>query len=497
MISTRNIYPVCGLLLLLFGPASADEHSLGLSDEVVPYEEFGKDLTQRQRLLTEVIDDSLFPENIDRNERLASRPANDMDIEIPERRSLFGQDRFLSPGPVDPGFETKTGARWRPSFMIFGNLRSAVQSYEPAGGPRTTEWANRLDIFGNFSLTSTERFLIGFRPLDDEGDFTGYAGGPGVANDGFVNGFDGEPHTFFFEGYLDELFPNLDPHDRRNLDFGISIGRQPIVLQDGILANDDIDSIGITKHNLFRMNASATRISAFVGFHELHRNDNLRDSSARFFALSGCFDYPGMTLEVDGAYVTGDAYQGGDAAYFGIGHLAQLGYWHSTFRANASFAMNSRNARAAADGWLLTHQLSRTLPFNDDVLTLSSFFEIDDYTSAARGPATGGPLGNFSLLHQAVGIGTYGPAIDNDFDSQAGGSVTYQHFIDEAESKQVIASVGGSGSTDGGNDTTGALVLQYQQAVSENLLWAVGGFGSVTTEGDKGFGMRTELNRKF
>ena len=497
MIDLRNIFPVCGLLLLVFGSASADEHSLGLSDEVVPYEEFGKDLTQRQRLLTEVIDDSLFPENIDRSEMLGARQPNDMDTELPERRSLFGHDRFLSPGPIDPGFETKTGARWRPSFMIFGNLRSAVQSYEPAGGPRTTEWANRLDIFGNLSLTSTERFLIGFRPLDNEGNFTGFAGGPGAVDDGFVNGFDAVPSTFFFEGYLDELFPNLDPHDSRNLDYGISIGRQPILLQDGILANDDIDSIGITKHNLFRMNASATRISAFVGFHDVHRNDNIRDSSARFFALSGCLDYPNMTLEVDGAYVAGDEDSGGDVAFFGLGHLAQLGYWHSTFRANASFAMNSRNAKAAADGWLLTHQLSRTLPFNDDVLTLSSFFEFGDYTSAARGPATGGPLGNFSLLHQAVGIGTYGPAIDNDFDNQVGGSVSYQHFFDDDEYRQIIASLGGSGSTDGGNDTTGALVLQYQQALSENLLLAVGGFGSVTTENDKGFGARTELTRKF
>ena len=487
----RNILTVGVGILLLAGLAFADEHSLGLSDEVVPFEEFGKDLTKRQRTLTEVIDETVYPENVERREMLAARPENDQNTEIPERKSLFGSDRFLSPGPIDPGFKMKSGARWRPSLLLFGVVRTAFQSYEAAGGERTNEWANRIDLFGNLSLTSTERFLIGFRPLDDEGDFTG------VRDGDFVNGFDAEPSTFFFEGYLDELFPNLDPDDRRNLDYGISLGRQPVRLQDGILADDTIDSIGLTKHNLFRMNASASRISAFFGFNELHRNDNIRDSSARFLALSGTFDYPDATFEIDGAYVTGDRNRGGDSTYFGIGHLAQLGYWHSTTRANASFAMNSVNRDAVANGWLLTNQLSRVMPYNDDVLTLSTFFEIDNYTSAARGPAMGGPLASFSLLQRAFGIGTYGPAIETDSGDQVGAGVSYQHYFDEAQHRQVLVAIGGSGSTDDGNDPTGALALQYQQALSENLIWSVGGFGSVTTEGDKGFGARTELTRKF
>ncbi|MEM7515613.1 MAG: hypothetical protein AAF368_01635 [Planctomycetota bacterium] len=168
---------------------SADDsgHSLGLIDEVVPFEEFGAELTDRERTLTEVIDDSLFPENLAREAILEARPVDDVETEIPERRSIFGNDRFLSPGPIDEGIVLPTGATWRPSFLIFGNLRSAVQSYEGVGGERSTEWANRLDIFGNLYLSSTERFLIGFRPLDEEGVFTGFAGGPGIGDDGFQN----------------------------------------------------------------------------------------------------------------------------------------------------------------------------------------------------------------------------------------------------------------------------------------------------------------------
>jgi hypothetical protein len=44
-----------------------------------------------------------------------------------------------------------------------------------------------------------------------------------------------------------------------------------------------------------------------------------------------------------------------------------------------------------------------------------------------------------------------------------------------------------------GKDTvSGAIGLQYQQQLSESLLFQIGGFGSLD-DGDKGFGVRTEL----
>jgi hypothetical protein len=48
---------------------------------------------------------------------------------------------------------------------------------------------------------------------------------------------------------------------------------------------------------------------------------------------------------------------------------------------------------------------------SDDILTFSTFYEIDDYTSAARGPATGEPLAGFSLVQRAVGVGSYRPPL--------------------------------------------------------------------------------------
>lgn len=473
-------------------------HSLELSDEVIPYQEFGQGLPARPRTVTEAIEDHHFPENVERRELLESREPDDVSTEIPERKTLFGSDRFLSSGPIDPGKVMESGATWRPSFMLFGSARTALQSYEAAGGERVNEWANRLDLFGNLSLTSTERILIGFRPLDEEGVFTGVAGGPGIANEGFQNGFDIEPQTLFFEGYFDELFPFLDPDDFKSLDFGFSFGRQPFSLQNGILANDDLDALAITKHNLFLFGSSNARVSTWFAFNELHRGDNQRDSSGRLFALTGAFDYAKHTFETDLVYVDGSDQTGGDGAYLGLGSISQIGYWNSTFRVNKSFALNRKTA-AVNDGVLLTHQLNRTMKHSEDIFSISSFLEIDDFTSAARGPETGGATGGFTLLQRAVGIGNYGPPIGGEARDQLGGILSYQHFLDAEEKKNILVAAGLVKSLDDSieTDLTGALGLQYQQSLFGNTVWSIGGFGTVTDEGDKGFGIRTELLRKF
>ncbi|MDA8633531.1 hypothetical protein N9L71_07200 [Verrucomicrobiales bacterium] len=49
-----------------------------------------------------------------------------------------------------------------------------------------------------------------------------------------------------------------------------------------------------------------------------------------------------------------------------------------------------------------------------------------------------------------------------------------------------------------GKDTvSGAIGLQYQQQLSERPLFQIGGFDSLDDDGDKRFGVRTELQREF
>ena len=207
----------------------SDAGALEMSDEVIPFDKFARGREEQYRTVTERIDDAVFAQNRERRKLIEQRALDDSDTDLPARRSFFGGDRFLSPGPVDPGYKLPTGATWRPMFFAFGSMRSAVQTFHQ--GPKDiTEWANRLDLFGNLTLSGTERVLVGLRPFDHDGQFSGYTFGRGSNKKGEWNdALNLDPQTLFFEGDFGEIFPCLDPHDKRRLDYQLSIGRQPLL----------------------------------------------------------------------------------------------------------------------------------------------------------------------------------------------------------------------------------------------------------------------------
>lgn len=474
----------------------SDAGAMDLSDEVVPYEQFARGRDEQYRTVTERIDDAVFAQNRERRSQIEQRSMDDTETDLPDRRSFFGGDRFLSPGPINPGIKMPTGATWRPTFFAYGSMRSALQTFNQ--GPKDiTEWTNRLDVFGNLYLSGTERFLVGFRPFDHEGEFSGYTFDGGSRKAGWGEALNLEPQTLFFEGDLGELFPFLDPQDRHSTDYQFSIGRQPLVLQDGMMLNDSIDAVGVSRHNLYLLGASSARLTGFVGLNDVHRADNIEDTSARLYALSSAFDYDRRTVEVDAAYVSGSDSTGGDGAYLGIGHIQRFGHWNSTLRGNASWALDE-DSPAVGTGYLLTHELSRTMPHGEDILYLNTYLGIDQYTSAARGPATGGPLGRLGLLNRAVGIGGYGAPLTNKSGDTLGASLGYQHFLDPGAFKQLLVELGGRTPYDGGSEkSVGALGAQYQWGFGRGLIFVLGGFGSIDEDGDTGYGARTELLVKF
>ena len=156
---------------------------------------------------------------------------------------------LLDTGDLREGFELPTGAVWQPSFIAWGTYRTALQSHYD-GNDYISEWANRFDLFGNLYLTFTERILFDVRILDREGRFTGYTFDAPNENIGFHSELNFDLTTLFFEGDFGELFPFLDREDKYGLDFAFSVGRQPISFQQGILIDDTIDAIGVTKINL-------------------------------------------------------------------------------------------------------------------------------------------------------------------------------------------------------------------------------------------------------
>ncbi|MAS97210.1 MAG: hypothetical protein CMO55_28805 [Verrucomicrobiales bacterium] len=494
---------VAGVLSALSGILiSADNSDLYLSDEVVPYQELGEGFVKRPKPITEVIEDKVYPQNIERD-RLIEEAHETGDYskleDAPERKFLFGGNPFLGSGEIDEGFEMPSGAVWQPVFLMYGEVRTALQTFDN-GLVDVTEWSNRIDLFGNLYLTPTERFLFQFRPLDRDGGFTGYEF-RGM-DEGFYENFSARVQTFFFEGDFGELFPNLDPDDFGHYDYGLAVGRQPLNFQDGILINDTIDAIGISRASLFNFGANATRITAIAGFNQVHRGDNVRDPDAAIFGILTSMDYTASTLEVDFLYVDGDPRTGGDGVYAGIGDTRRIGEWNSTTRLNGSWALQ-RETPAVGTGGVLTSQLSRTMRYNDDIFYFDTFWGFGDFTSAARDPAFGGPLGTIGILYASPGLGQYGAPMGNQVGDAVGFGMGYQHFLGGKRKAQIIGELGGRAATDSGEESSLGFGLRYQRAMSQHSILQLDGFvagyddESRPLRGDSGYGLRCEWRIKF
>jgi hypothetical protein len=403
---------------------------------------------------------------------------------------------FLGTGTIPEAIELPTGAVWTPALWIFGDYRTAINYFDNGEAPYVMEWANRLDLFANLQLSGTERILFGVQPLHDGRDFSGTIWKPDD-RDGRVNGLNLDVATFFFEGEFGEIFPNLDPEDTGNFDYGFSVGRQSIFFQEGMMFNDTMDSIGVTRDTVFIPNASVdTRITALFGFHDVNRNDNEHDHDAYVLGLFTETDFRATTTNLDIAYViSDDDDDGGDGFYAGASATQRIGHWNTSFRGNLSVAVDE-DSPAVSTGGLLFAEVSRTLPRSDNVVYGNGFWAIDEYASAARDKLAGGPLGRVGLLFAAVGLGNYGAPLSNRSEKVLGGSLGHQWFFNDHRT-QVVLEVGGRKATSSETFDAAAIGVRFQQAIGRRVIFRIDGFTAAQEDRDEGFGARSELLVRF
>ncbi len=491
---SRCSAPILITLLSASAVLAAEPDALLLSDEAVPWEEIGENFLERPAPVTEAIEDLIFESNRERKEIIKKQNETGEDLNPPERKSIFGSNRFLSPGDIFPGFEMPGGAVWQPTVIIYGTYRMAAQHFDN-GLTNSDEIAARLDLFTNIYLTPTERILFSIRPLDQGGNFTSYELG---SDSGYQDELNGRIRSLYFEGDFGELFPNLDPNDTKDLDYGFAVGRMPLNFQDGIMINDSMDAFGITRASMFGFGASASRLTALVSWNEINRGNNRLDNDATLFGLFYAADFAKSTYEADLVYINSDNPLTGDGLYAGVGQTRRFGKINSTLRANFSYALDDENA-AIDTGALLFSQLSRTMDYNFDIAYFNSFVGFGTYTSAARDPSVGGPIGGINgLLFSAVGLGRYGSALSNQSNEAVGGALGYQHFLDGQYSKrQIVFEIGGRVSTDGNSRSGGGIGLGYQQAIDQHAIIRFDSFLAAYDDGDTGSGVRLEYSYQF
>ncbi len=404
--------------------------------------------------------------------------------------------KFLATGNIAKGFTLPTGAVWTPSLWVYGTLRSAIQSYDDASsGEKIDEWANRLDLFANLQLSGTERVLVGLTPLHnrDTGVFSGKVYSP-FEQEQTINELNLNLDTFFFEGDLSEIFPKWDVRDGKKNDIGFSIGRQNLIFGEGFLINDNMDGFGLSKNNIrFPGNSNIVnwRSSVFVGLDGINRADNIEDDSSTLLGWFNQIDSIRSTYNIDIVFV--DSNHSGDLLNVGLDATRRFGKTNATFRAALSHVMGEATEQSD-DGLLLFTELSWVPKFTHDNLYLNGFVAIDNFTSAARGPLTGGPLGRTGLLYAAQGLGGFPAPLNNAAQDAVGVALGYQRFSADKRTQFTIETAARFE-----NDELGVLRDEFglgfrlQRALGYRAFWQIDAFATKADGADSDFGIRLEF----
>ncbi len=465
-----------------------------LDDEYVPFQtEVGQTKTVSEVLKSPAIEP--------RDARKAPRVDDDIK-RLPSRPNLLLElgDGFLGTGKLDQGFEIPmTGAVWQPRLWAYVINRTALQTFDDgrSGRERESEIANRTDVFFNLQLTGTEKILLGLRTTDNNRPdrFTRYTFEG--RDEGFNNELDVNVETLFFEGDLGSLFPNLDPAGIKPIDYGFTIGRQPLVFQEGILINDTVDAVGFVRNNIPFPGTSNLRVSGMWGWNRLDRNDQ-DDPLARDADMYGLFvaaDTHISTYNFDVIYVDDEDRR--DGLYFGVSaiqRIAALGGISTAFRVNTSIALEDEvPGNVVGTGTLLTAEISKTVPGSDDIVYFNSFLGFGNFTQAGREAIVGGPLANTGILFASPNLSTYGAEINPFTDGDViGGAIGYQAFWDNKRRNLILEMATRHDLSGGGFDSLG-FGAQLQQAIGRHIQLQFETFYVLNEGTDDGAGARAEV----
>ncbi len=414
------------------------------------------------------------------------------DKDLPEQTSPILElgPGFFAPGKLSPGWQLPTGAVWTPSLWVTGGLRSGF-NYVDEGHGNLSEVVARLDLNANLQLSGTERLFVGISPTRHDAEFSNYTfNSPDGRNERSQNEFNLRVDKIFFEGDFGEIFPGLDPLDRRKLDIGFAIGRQLLEFQDGIMISDSVDSIGIVQNNIQvpSLGLKNLRVTALFGWNHLHRGPAFEESHAKLFGLFTEADTAAATLEADAAFVRDPGVDNGDGLYWGFSSTSRSGFASMTLRVNGSQAVD-HESELVSNGVLVSGQYGLELG-NHDVVYADAFWGIDRYSSISRNPISGGPLCITGLLFAPAGLGRYPSALSNDLDDAYGGAVGYQAFFEGGKSN-IVFEAGARSSKSGPTDV--AAGIRLQKKLGRRYMIELDGFAVEPSEGRRRLAARMEF----
>ena len=399
---------------------------------------------------------------------------------------------YLKEGPLTDEWKVPTGMVISPNLMFYGNFRTGMQARDNGSKPAIVEWTNLLDVYFDFRLTGTERISMGFFPLHQGGSYTRYRLQP---DEEFEDESNGDVATLFFEGELSEMFPGLDYKGTRALDYNIALGRQPILIQDGFIIKDIMDSFAVTRSTMPIPGTSYARFSMLYGWDEIDRSNYLTDERAHLMGLSTSIDVAQMTLDADLFNLQSTPEYGGDQWNIGLSMMRPFIFWNthvdSTTRLLSSKA--EKDSAWASTGTLLYSNFSWAPKTTDNIAYISAFVGADNYAAMDRAAGIGGPLASAGLLFAGNRLSSFGAPINNQAFESYGASFGYQMFFDGYR-RNLIMEIGGINKND--NNVIG-VATKITQGFGQHAFVSMDVFWLTDEITNNDYGLRSEFSFMF
>jgi hypothetical protein len=398
-----------------------------------------------------------------------------------------------------------------PAFIVAGDFRIAAAQYDRGGPPVNgktdqSEIAARLNLDMDLQITPTERIHAFTRPIDKNGSFTRYLI-RGQVEDKFVDNFDFNLDTLFFEGDLGAMAQGLTGRTN-HVDLPVAVGRTPIVTQNGVWIEDAIDgaAFSITAKNSPSLDISNMDFTFFAGFNNVTTAAD-PGTKNKLFGFAGFADLLRGYLEYGYGYldsdVSGHSYSNVTVAF----SKRYMGRLANSVRLIGNFGQKGVNGVKTADGLLVLVENSlvprRHFGFDVSAFNPLNFVPYFNFfagfkspQSLARGGDSGGVLRNTGINFESDGLTGY-PTLDATAHDSYGGAVGVEYLFNL--DRQIVVEVAtvqrrGNNNVFGAENSIGA---RYQHPFTKTWILRLDAMKGWRQGQRDIYGARVELRRKF
>lgn len=411
-------------------------------------------------------------------------------------REFYGSGLF----PPPPGWFGPVNLA-QPQFLVYGDFRTGVGFARNQIGDQRV-WANRLNLDFDYRLTSTERIHAFMGPTDSGNRFTGVDFNNGRAE--FVDEFDAELDTVFFEGDMGQIVGGLNGV-QHPFDLPFTFGLTPLLFQNGIWMEDAVAGVAwtIPARNSPALNWSNFDTTFFVAVDQINSPAfGLDNNAADAFGTATFIDAYEGYIEAGYAYLDDTKNLG--RSYHNATLAFTRRYYHrlsNSVRWVGNFGQEGDRDLRTADGNLIIveNALVSATPYTV-VPYFNAWCGIGRTQSVARAAGSGGILRNTGINFETDGLTGF-PTLDatgfNTYGGAVGLNLLGASFQDQWVVEFAALGVHGSEQVRVATDNQYAVGTRYQRPLSNRALIRTDlMYGWLLDERDIA-GVRVEFRWKF